>query len=1174
MGASSAKEGVIDYWITDDIQTEFFSKTQVDECLKEFFSKSLSVDIEIGLEKPPIQISWSTTKLFYRIQLIGEYKERPNVQEKFYDLLNQFLKKMQLKVYEPNDKVVEWLHSYKMTGRRLNLLQTLFNKEFDDVISIFTLRTNGLNVYYLPKRPFSTVNAEKLMYFIENEIIQEIIPLPTSFAQSSKMAEELEKIINGEEEDNQNKEDTENEEDEEDDGDGEVIVKFNKTSSQAKQQEIILYGYCEKVTEIKRKILNLTEKYTLIPYKLNPKHKYQIESFVACHRNPLQKLERWYQDYGVQLRLESHEFSAPQHLKEDIESNIEEILSESSTAKTFQTIELFKDIAIKEEQYLNNIAERCRCYIKTELKHNCQSYLVPTASITKKQVSKSIIEQSKLFCSSTNVFKRMTVANGSIELRTGDIALQNVDTIIISTTYNGLKEGVIERLGEIDNEITHLEIDGTMYTEINGGKLNCKRVLFSNWLPTLLISNDGVLRLSIQTFVSKCIQYTIQHQNTKSIAFAVPDTCTNESILAEEMITEVKRQLATNQLELKISFVCLPEQEPLYEQFSNLFPTTEDAFIYFDHPSTIKLTCPNDIFQFWDQHTINSFFKYCKDRWVLPKLTEEKIEIELSGSPHGIAAIKKKFHLLSELIKRTTNHTLTMERPSSAVSFSARSDISKTGIAMAKLYNIVISYSQKDQRKCRRLINRLTEEGFSISTDLNSADKQSDLYSQMEKSDCIILCISENYYNNLSCIQEAKHAFQTDKKVFLVKIENIPLLGWDNDLFEGKLFFQSFGSENYFDLEYGRLLLELLRYTKPGFTSLLQRRVSCSIQNSDDFRRMLTDEQKSFIENTAIQKSSKPKLPEIMSSKGKLQNQSINISKSESASNSCVNASVFKLCNDGSNPCKLDGLGLPNSYFLPINGYHCLETFDGNIICTCPDKSITRNRPCRICDRVPHPCGSGSSVVTCHDLNQSFSCICRDKQGEYVLSDEPCDENVVIPSNEIKCTNGGIRDPETNKCYCPSGFTGSHCETRADGQLCDRIQCMSAGICAVRPLFNGSKIYQSKCLCRLGFDGDYCEIPSKIGSCTASYCLHGGSCNQRTIGSEDYIYCQCKPGWSGSRCDKQYFRCRSSGYFIDEQMKNQGKFFSCTSLEDDYFLQQLSCPKGLKFNLEKELCLP
>ncbi|CAF3157534.1 unnamed protein product [Rotaria sp. Silwood2] len=279
------------------------------------------------------------------------------------------------------------------------------------------------------------------------------------------------------------------------------------------------------------------------------------------------------------------------------------------------------------------------------------------------------------------------------------------------------------------------------------------------------------------------------------------------------------------------------------------------------------------------------------------------------------------------------------------------------------------------------------------------------------------------------------------------------------------------------------------------------------------------------------------------------------------------------LCNDGSNPCKLDRSGLPNSYFLPINGYHCLDTFDGNILCTCPDKSTTRNRPCRICDRVPHPCGSGPSVVTCNDINQSFSCICRDKQGEYVLSDEPCDKNVVTPPNEKKCANGGVRDPETNQCYCPSGFTGSQCETRADGQLCDRIQCMSTGICAVRPLFNGSKIYQSKCLCRSGFDGDYCEISSKIGSCTPSYCLNGGSCNQRTIGSEDYIYCQCRPGWSGSRCNKQYFRCRLPGYFIDEQMKNQGKFFSCRFLEADYFLQRLSCPKGLKFNLEKELCI-
>ena len=53
------------------------------------------------------------------------------------------------------------------------------------------------------------------------------------------------------------------------------------------------------------------------------------------------------------------------------------------------------------------------------------------------------------------------------------------------------------------------------------------------------------------------------------------------------------------------------------------------------------------------------------------------------------------------------------------------------------------------------------------------------------------------------------------------------------------------------------------------------------------------------------------------------------------------------VCNDGSNPCKLDDPSSPNSYFVPWNGYHCLDGFDGGFICTCPDNSTTRHRPCR-----------------------------------------------------------------------------------------------------------------------------------------------------------------------------------------------------------------------------------
>lgn len=49
-----------------------------------------------------------------------------------------------------------------------------------------------------------------------------------------------------------------------------------------------------------------------------------------------------------------------------------------------------------------------------------------------------------------------------------------------------------------------------------------------------------------------------------------------------------------------------------------------------------------------------------------------------------------------------------------------------------------------------------------------------------------------------------------------------------------------------------------------------------------------------------------------------------------------------------------------------------------------------------------------------------------------------------------------------------------------DIDLCERIQCMSNGVCAVRPIVDGSKLYQSKCLCRAGYDGEYCEKQSEF----------------------------------------------------------------------------------------------
>lgn len=100
-------------------------------------------------------------------------------------------------------------------------------------------------------------------------------------------------------------------------------------------------------------------------------------------------------------------------MKDEIESSIRKLVIKPPVAE-------------KEEQRVKSIAQRHWCSIKTKLQHNYQTYPVPKASVQNNHISKSTLKQSTEFCSSPDVFRKMIVANGSIEFRTGDIALQKV----------------------------------------------------------------------------------------------------------------------------------------------------------------------------------------------------------------------------------------------------------------------------------------------------------------------------------------------------------------------------------------------------------------------------------------------------------------------------------------------------------------------------------------------------------------------------------------------------------------------------------------------------------------------------------------------------------------------------------------------------------------------------
>ena len=223
-----------------------------------------------------------------------------------------------------------------------------------------------------------------------------------------------------------------------------------------------------------------------------------------------------------------------------------------------------------------------------------------------------------------------------------------------------------------------------------------------------------------------------------------------------------------------------------------------------------KLLNSTGIFQYCDQYTINTFYKYCQDRCVLAKVDPTGKELELIGFISSVLEIKEKWQIMFHLAKEKALYASETPRPSSATIRSARID-ERAVTEQTKVYNIMLSYCQADIRNCQHMLTRFDQEGLSVWAEPGIGEHQRDVLSQIDKSDCIILCVSENYYENLSAEKEARYTLQTGKPTFLVKIQNDPLLGWQREVFEGNVFYQLFGSKNHFDLNFDKLMLEIVR---------------------------------------------------------------------------------------------------------------------------------------------------------------------------------------------------------------------------------------------------------------------------------------------------------------------------------------------------------------------------
>ncbi|XP_038059354.1 sushi, nidogen and EGF-like domain-containing protein 1 isoform X2 [Patiria miniata] len=174
------------------------------------------------------------------------------------------------------------------------------------------------------------------------------------------------------------------------------------------------------------------------------------------------------------------------------------------------------------------------------------------------------------------------------------------------------------------------------------------------------------------------------------------------------------------------------------------------------------------------------------------------------------------------------------------------------------------------------------------------------------------------------------------------------------------------------------------------------------------------------------------------------------------------------------------------------------STTPGTYFCVCDTMHTGADCMTEITACNPNPCQNSG---TCALNGSGFSCTCptgyTGTMCETVPPPNACDSN--------PCMNGGVcmASGNTHTCDCPDGFTGANCETQVPPpNACDSNPCMNGGVCTA----SGNT---HTCNCQDGFTGANCETQV---DCSPSYpCENQGTCNANG-------QCMCPTGYTGNRC--------------------------------------------------------